>query len=56
MREMALARSYDTPKLQSRDSDCPYAVAETLAKMYRIAFGIFSPPISNWAEDEAHLV
>jgi hypothetical protein len=31
-------------------------VAETLGKMYRIMFGIFSPPTADWAEYETQLV
>ena len=55
LRDLAKNRSV-AAEAMSGEQRLPLYVAETLAKMYRIVFGIFSPPIPNWAEDEALLV
>src|SRR5581483_8323767 len=42
------------------DACCPCGsncdIAETLGKMYRIMFSVFSPPTADWAEYETRLV
>jgi hypothetical protein len=50
------AHKYDSAARETAVKHRRRAVAEMLGKMYRIAFGIFSPPASDWAEYEKHPV